>query len=190
MVTVHPATRSSTIIGVIHRRDRRRILLRVCTVRDHSLSWIESEGQVKVNRSSIGSSLVAGITVVTNTQPYNPHRLAVEKFSKSRVSSKVPDKNTLILWSYPNFLTTLFRIGQRKLTRQKPALSSSHFNILPACDGLTDGQTHDDSIYPAVKMNITALTTVIIIIIITTHTHIHTQPFNGPLSGTTQVCWY
>ena len=114
----------------------------------------------------------------------------MEKFSKSRVSGKVPDKNTLILWSYPNFLTTLFRIGQRKLTRQKPALSSSRFNTLPACDGRTEGQTHDDSIYPAVKMNITALTTVIIIIIITTHTHIHTQPFNGPLSGTTQVCWY
>ena len=112
----------------------------------------------------------------------------MEKFSKSRVSGKVPDKNTLILWSYLNFLTTLFRIGQRKLTRQKPALSSSRFNTLPACDGRTDGQTHDDSIYPAVKMNITALTTVIIIIIITTH--IHTQPFNGPLSGTTQVCWY
>ena len=111
-------------------------------------------------------------------------------FLSQEFRAKFQKKNTLILWSYPNFLTTLFRIGQRKLTRQKPALSSSRFNILPACDGRTDGQTHDDSIYPAVKMNITALTTVIIIIIITTHTHIHTQPFNGPLSGTTQVCWY
>jgi len=40
-------------------------------------------------------------------------------------------------WTYPNFLTTQFRIGRRKLQRQNAALS-----------GLwrTDRQTHDDSI--------------------------------------------
>jgi len=41
---------------------------------------------------------------------------------------------------YPNFRKTQFRIGQRKLSCQKLALSS-RFDTIPACDGLPDRQT-------------------------------------------------
>ena len=50
--------------------------------------------------------------------------------------------------TYLNFLKTQFRIGQRWLPRQKPALSVKSFRYNT---GLwrTDGRTHDDSIYRA-----------------------------------------
>ena len=62
------------------------------------------------------------------------------KFSKSRVSDKVPEGSTLNFCTYLNFLKSQYRIGRKNPTCQEPA-RSVHFDRTPTCDRQTDRQT-------------------------------------------------
>jgi len=77
------------------------------------------------------------------------YRLAVAKFSKSTVSGKSCRWKYAYFLRYPNFLITQIRIDKTKLPRQNLLYLSSRLDTIPACDGRTDRQTHDDSIYRA-----------------------------------------
>jgi len=91
------------------------------------------------------------------------HRLAMAKFSKSRVWGKVPEGSPLIFWRYPNFLATQLRIGQRKSYAKNQLYLCSPFdtNGLWQTNAHTQTDRHMTTAYTALAqrraVNITAL---------------------------------